>query len=290
MWGRNVYDSISKFLQFQLTVNVVAVMLCFIGSCAHGSSPLKAVPMLWVNLIMDTFASLALATEPPTPDLLNRRPYGRTKPLISRTMLKNIVGHSFYQLTIMLVILFYGKPLFKLNEWAYEKKGPSTHGTLLFNAFVFMQIFNEINSRKVHGERNVFKGIFNNYIFVAVILGTIIVQAIIIQYGGIAFSCSGKLPKHFQYTIYNYNVYNYTRIQYNYNAYIDRNYCYTYGTIGIYYYCYTMHIVHRTFYNDNTILYITYCSVYIYDNNYDKYIIIVLYASIVYNVHGTTFT
>lgn len=66
--------------------------------------------MLWVNLIMDTLASLALATEPPTEDLLNRKPYGRTKALISRTMMKNIIGHAVYQLTIIFVILFAGKP------------------------------------------------------------------------------------------------------------------------------------------------------------------------------------
>ena len=72
MWGRNVYDSIAKFLQFQLTVNVVAVVVAFIGSCAIQDSPLKAVQMLWVNLIMDTLASLALATELPTPELLLR--------------------------------------------------------------------------------------------------------------------------------------------------------------------------------------------------------------------------
>eukprot|EP00116_Pleurobrachia_bachei_P000491 sb/3460753/ len=191
MWGRNVYDSISKFLQFQLTVNVVAVMLCFIGSCAHGDSPLRAVPMLWVNLIMDTFASLALATEPPTPELLNRRPYGRTKPLISRTMLKNIIGHTIYQLTIMLVILFYGTTIFDLKEANYDSKEPTTHGTILFNSFVWMQIFNEINSRKCHGERNVFKGFFNNYIFVVVILGTAAAQALIVEFGGQAFSCTG---------------------------------------------------------------------------------------------------
>ena len=192
MWGRNVYDSISKFLQFQLTVNVVAVCLCFIGSCAHGASPLRAVPMLWVNLIMDTFASLALATEPPTADLLNRKPYGRTKPLISRTMLKNIIGHSVYQMVVMLVILFYGDTLFKLDKASYEDKDkPTVHGTILFNAFVWMQIFNEVNSRKCHGERNVIKGIFNNYIFVGVILGTSLAQVILIQFGGYAFSTTG---------------------------------------------------------------------------------------------------
>ncbi|GLG98877.1 Calcium-transporting ATPase sarcoplasmic/endoplasmic reticulum type [Gryllus bimaculatus] len=109
MWGRNVYDSIAKFLQFQLTVNVVAVIVAFIGACAVQDSPLKAVQMLWVNLIMDTLASLALATELPTPDLLLRKPYGRTKPLISRTMMKNILGQAVYQLTVIFTLLFVGK-------------------------------------------------------------------------------------------------------------------------------------------------------------------------------------
>lgn len=73
-------------------------------------SPLKAVQMLWVNLIMDTLASLALATEPPTESLLLRKPYGRNKPLISRTMMKNILGHAVYQLVIIFTLLFAGQP------------------------------------------------------------------------------------------------------------------------------------------------------------------------------------
>merc|ERR1712048_241342 len=73
LWGRNVYDSISKFLQFQLTVNVVAVIVAFTGACVITTSPLKAVQTLWVNLVMDTFAALALATEIPTPELLTRK-------------------------------------------------------------------------------------------------------------------------------------------------------------------------------------------------------------------------
>lgn len=72
-------------------------------------SPLKAVQMLWVNLIMDTFASLALATEPPTEALLLRKPYGRQKPLVSRTMMKNIIGHGIYQLTVIFTLLFVGQ-------------------------------------------------------------------------------------------------------------------------------------------------------------------------------------
>uniref|UniRef100_A0A8C6YDY8 Calcium-transporting ATPase n=1 Tax=Naja naja TaxID=35670 RepID=A0A8C6YDY8_NAJNA len=192
MWGRNVYDSISKFLQFQLTVNVVAVIVAFTGACITQDSPLKAVQMLWVNLIMDTFASLALATEPPTESLLLRKPYGRNKPLISRTMMKNILGHAVYQLTLIFTLLFVGEKVFKIDSGrnAPLHSPPSEHYTIIFNTFVMMQLFNEINARKIHGERNVFDGIFRNPIFCTIVLGTFAVQIVIVQFGGKPFSCS----------------------------------------------------------------------------------------------------
>uniref|UniRef100_A0A3Q2PZY1 Calcium-transporting ATPase n=1 Tax=Fundulus heteroclitus TaxID=8078 RepID=A0A3Q2PZY1_FUNHE len=191
MWGRNVYDSISKFLQFQLTVNVVAVIVAFTGACITQDSPLKAVQMLWVNLIMDTFASLALATEPPTESLLLRKPYGRNKPLISRTMMKNILGHAVYQLTIIFTLLFAGEKLLDIDSGrnAPLHAPPSEHYTIVFNTFVLMQLFNEINARKIHGERNVFEGVFNNLIFCSIVFGTFIIQIVIVQFGGKPFSC-----------------------------------------------------------------------------------------------------
>uniref|UniRef100_A0A8C8M7J8 Calcium-transporting ATPase n=1 Tax=Oncorhynchus tshawytscha TaxID=74940 RepID=A0A8C8M7J8_ONCTS len=191
MWGRNVYDSISKFLQFQLTVNVVAVIVAFTGACITQDSPLKAVQMLWVNLIMDTFASLALATEPPTESLLLRKPYGRNKPLISRTMMKNILGHAVYQLTIIFTLLFAGEQMFDIDSGRYAPlhAPPSEHYTIVFNTFVMMQLFNEINARKIHGERNVFDGIFKNMIFCSIVFGTFVIQIVIVQFGGKPFSC-----------------------------------------------------------------------------------------------------
>uniref|UniRef100_A0A1A8IXB9 Calcium-transporting ATPase n=1 Tax=Nothobranchius kuhntae TaxID=321403 RepID=A0A1A8IXB9_NOTKU len=191
MWGRNVYDSISKFLQFQLTVNVVAVIVAFTGACITQDSPLKAVQMLWVNLIMDTFASLALATEPPTESLLRRKPYGRNKPLISSTMTKNILGHAVYQLVLIFTLLFVGEQMFDIDSGrnAPLHAPPSEHYTIIFNTFVMMQLFNEINARKIHGERNVFDGIFGNPIFCSIVLGTFVVQVIIVQFGGKPFSC-----------------------------------------------------------------------------------------------------
>ncbi|XP_055023446.1 plasma membrane calcium-transporting ATPase 3a isoform X4 [Misgurnus anguillicaudatus] len=192
MWGRNVYDSISKFLQFQLTVNVVAVIVAFTGACITQDSPLKAVQMLWVNLIMDTFASLALATEPPTESLLLRKPYGRNNPLISRTMMKNILGHAVYQLIIIFTLLFVGEKIFDIDSGrnAPLHSPPSEHYTIIFNTFVLMQLFNEINARKIHGERNVFDGIFSNPIFCSIVLGTFAIQIVIVQFGGKPFSCS----------------------------------------------------------------------------------------------------
>uniref|UniRef100_A0A2K6SG67 Calcium-transporting ATPase n=1 Tax=Saimiri boliviensis boliviensis TaxID=39432 RepID=A0A2K6SG67_SAIBB len=192
MWGRNVYDSISKFLQFQLTVNVVAVIVAFTGACITQDSPLKAVQMLWVNLIMDTFASLALATEPPTETLLLRKPYGRNKPLISRTMMKNILGHAVYQLALIFTLLFVGEKMFQIDSGrnAPLHSPPSEHYTIIFNTFVMMQLFNEINARKIHGERNVFDGIFRNPIFCTIVLGTFAIQIVIVQFGGKPFSCS----------------------------------------------------------------------------------------------------
>lgn len=188
LWGRNVYDSIAKFLQFQLTVNVVAVIVAFVGACAVQDSPLKAVQMLWVNLIMDTLASLALATELPTPDLLLRKPYGRTKPLISRTMMKNILGQAVYQLSVVFALLFLGDQLLDIKSGQSVKGEATQHFTVIFNTFVMMTMFNEINARKIHGQRNVFEGFFSNPIFYCIWIGTIAAQVVIIQFGKEAFS------------------------------------------------------------------------------------------------------
>ena len=127
---------------------------------------------------MDSFASLALATEQPTHELLERKPYGRTKPLISRSMMRFVIGHGFYQLIVMLVLCFHGHVLFDI-EYGFGKDhdaGPTQHLTIMFNTFVLMQVFNEINARKVHGERNVFDGIFTNKLFIIIGLGTLAVQ------------------------------------------------------------------------------------------------------------------
>ncbi|CAF4705876.1 unnamed protein product, partial [Rotaria sp. Silwood1] len=197
MWGRNVYDCIAKFLQFQLTANLSAGLISVISAAAISCVPLRAVQMLWVNLVMDTLASLALATEPPTEELLNRKPYGRTKSIISPLMLRNILGQSFYQLVIMFVILYAGQDFLDVEPTVQQvqndphvAKELSEQFTLVFNAFVLMTLFNEINSRKLHGERNVFKGIFRNPFFYCIWIFCFIAQILIVTFGGRVFSCA----------------------------------------------------------------------------------------------------
>jgi len=190
-WGRNVYDSIGKFLQFQLTVNVVAITVAFIGSVANEESPLKAVQLLWVNLIMDSFASLALATEPPTDDLLNRNPYGRNQSLISARMATMIIGSSIYQIIIIFTILYAPEAFGLESGWGFTDPGdePTKHFTVVFNTFVLMQLFNEFNARNLHGEWNPFRNIQNNHIFTGIWIGTFLVQIFIVFVGGQVFGC-----------------------------------------------------------------------------------------------------
>eukprot|EP00164_Ancoracysta_twista_P002311 GFYU01003055.1.p1 GENE.GFYU01003055.1~~GFYU01003055.1.p1 ORF type:complete len:980 (-),score=391.20 GFYU01003055.1:461-3400(-) len=196
LWGRNVYDSIRKFLQFQVTVNIVALFTNAISAFSQRGAPLTAVQLLWVNLIMDTMAALALATETPTPDMLLRKPYKRDDPLMTRRMWRFVGFQSGLQLIVMLVIIYGGEALFGFKEgdcFDYRERvgntrEPCEHYTLVFNVFVFMQVFNEFNARVILDEINVFKGVFGNSIFISVIIITCIVQVILVQFGDIAVS------------------------------------------------------------------------------------------------------
>jgi Ca2+-transporting ATPase len=270
-WGRCVYDNIRKFLQFQLTVNVVALLLVFIGAVIGlADSPLNAVQMLWVNLIMDTMGALALGTEMPTDELLKRPPFKREAWLVNGPMARNIGFQSAYQLIILLLLVTMGAGWFDVpvgntcaqyekkafdgeTGWNWDLKGKAVskgtgqvgcatfldglnqdgtmnadltcaddrsftcyedqgyekfekdkashhtfeevclkcheydfrHYTIIFNAFVFCQIFNEFNARSITDEWNVFRGLMGNPIFTGVIVVTCALQVFIVQLGGL---------------------------------------------------------------------------------------------------------
>jgi len=177
-WGRSVYANIQKFIQFQLTVNVAALVINVVAAISSGDVPLTAVQLLWVNLIMDTLGALALATEPPTDHLMDRTPVGRREPLITNIMWRNLLIQAAYQVTVLLILNFSGIRILKLKHDAaghYIK----VKNTLIFNAFVFCQVFNEFNARKPD-EINIFEGVTKNRLFVGIIGFTVVLQVLII--------------------------------------------------------------------------------------------------------------
>ncbi|KAK3119696.1 hypothetical protein QOZ80_9AG0673910 [Eleusine coracana subsp. coracana] len=178
-WGRAVYLNIQKFVQFQLTVNIVALVINFVSACITGSAPLTAVQLLWVNMIMDTLGALALATEPPNDDMMKRPPVGRGESFITKIMWRNIIGQSLYQLAVLGALMFGGERL--LNIKGGDSK--TVINTLIFNSFVFCQVFNEINSREMQ-KINVFHGMFSNWIFLGIIAVTVAFQVVIIEFLG----------------------------------------------------------------------------------------------------------
>ncbi|KAJ9644673.1 plasma membrane calcium [Coniosporium apollinis] len=186
LWGRAVNDAVKKFLQFQITVNITAVFLTFISAVASSdqSSVLTAVQLLWVNLIMDTFAALALATDPPTPSLLNRKPDPKSAPLITLNMWKMIIGQAIYQLVITFILHFAGARILSYDT----PEELEQMDTLVFNTFVWMQIFNQINNRRLDNKYNIFEGIQHNYFFIFINCIMIGGQVMIIFVGGRAFS------------------------------------------------------------------------------------------------------
>ena len=189
-FGRNVYDSIRKFVQFQLTTNIVAVFMTLLGGLILKDSPLNAIQMLWVNLIMDSFASLALATEKPSNKLLERKPYKRDSSILTPFMKANILSQGIFQILILLFIIFKGDKLFGVNsdrelehyEWNKEH---GYHFTIFFDVFVFLQVFNSINARKLNQkEINIFEGIKDNIYYILVQSFIVLGQIILVTFGG----------------------------------------------------------------------------------------------------------
>lgn len=238
LWGRSVFNNIRKFLQFQLTINAVALILAFVGAVTKKGMPLTVLQLLWVNLIMDSLAALALATEPPDKSLLQKKPNDRKKPLISKRMWKHILVQGTFQFTVLLMIL-YALPLLNsykfpdscrvdYNTWladigtsacrlhrpdpqqiciaaqscqAFENQMKQYRAqearydesfefrekevnSLIFNTFIFCQIFNAFNSRKVSDELNVFQGIFSEKTFLYIIIVILGTQILIMQFLG----------------------------------------------------------------------------------------------------------
>jgi len=175
MWGRCVNDAVRKLLQFQISTIVTAIVITFVSAIAstEEGSVLSAVQLLWINMIMDTFAALALATDPAAVALLNRRPDKKTAPLFSVNMYKQIMGQSIYQIATTLIFHFAGLKILGLkhsDNRFVNRDHDSIVQTLVFNAFVFAQIFNSVNCRRLDQKLNIFEGLTKNWYFIIITL------------------------------------------------------------------------------------------------------------------------
>lgn len=109
MWGRNIYNNITRFLQFQVTVNVSILVILFIGNIVFNMPPITSVQLLWINLIMDIFAALALSTEPPLKSVINGHAFTENVSLLSATVWRQILGVSLYNIIIISLVMFFGR-------------------------------------------------------------------------------------------------------------------------------------------------------------------------------------
>ena len=251
IYGRNIYDNIRKFLQFQLTTNFSACIIVFICACIGAKSPLSSIQMLWINLIMDSLGSMALATEPPYEGLLKRPPTKKNEFIINGKMWKHIFLQTVVQI-LLLVLLYRYAPKFikednlvrlaenRIIKFCYEEypgedpehiiyglksrwtsdvrmkninsnfcgdykdsldyaydiyiqsNSGTTHMTIIYNIFIFYTLFNQLNCRIIDDSFNVFRRIQNSIVFIIIIAVEIILQVIIITFGGISFHIVDK--------------------------------------------------------------------------------------------------
>jgi magnesium-transporting ATPase (P-type) len=198
LWGRNILDNIRKFIQFQMTINVVCLVITFLGGATLGTPPFSVIQLLWVNMIMDTLAAISLATEPPNPHNMKLEKQKKTDRIILPVMWRNIAAQALYQFLVLVVMLYsipwwftdttYGlvDPNVKFYDVTTESQNKTLHYTMLFNTLIFMNLFNQVSSRKLGwNEVNIFDNFFNNKWFFIILIGEILFQVFIVQFGGV---------------------------------------------------------------------------------------------------------
>ena len=183
LYGRTTLKSIRKFIVYQLTVNMTALSLSIIGSYIGISTPITIIQMLWLNMIMDTFAGLAFSFEPPLKYYMEHTPKSIKEPIINKYMYSQIIFDAIISSTLCIIFL---KAPFILNHISND---PKIFMTAYFALFIFIGIFNSYNART---ERlNIFSNILKNKVFIIISMFIIIVQIIIIYNGGDLFRTYG---------------------------------------------------------------------------------------------------
>lgn len=205
-WGRTLYENVQKFIQFQLTINLSALAIAFLSpllaigitflaqagykvlpNANFQELPLTILQLLWINLVMDTLAALALSLEPKREELMSEPPKRRNESFITRSMAESILVMSTY---FILIILF-----MQATGWylGVDRNNPAMVGSVVFTTYVFMQVFNLFNARSVKPERSAFVNLLQSRKFLFVIVLIVIVQVLLTQFGGTTFN-TAPLP------------------------------------------------------------------------------------------------
>ena len=179
MWGRSLYRNIQRFVLFQLTINFVAILICFIGALFGTEMPLTVVQILWVNIIMDTFAAMAMASLPPSEEVMRDKPRARDEFIISRGMARTIVTCGGVMAVVLLGMLF---------GWTLRDGDLSIRQlTIFFSTFVFLQFWNMFNAKGFETRHSVFTGLKGCREFFLILAAIGIGQFLIVEFGGQVF-------------------------------------------------------------------------------------------------------
>jgi Ca2+-transporting ATPase len=190
-WGRSLYENIQRFIRFQLTINVSALAIAFLGPFLGFRQPFTVLQLLWINVIMDTFAAIALCSEPPRRGLMSLPPKRRDESIITKSMLTAILGTAAFFVIAMLALLL------GMEQWNwFAGSGPASsefptltvrQATIFFTTYVFFQVWNQINCRSLTPNESGLKGLFKNPTFIGIASLTVLGQWLIVQFGGAVF-------------------------------------------------------------------------------------------------------
>lgn len=193
LYGRTIFKSIRKFIIFQLTMNICALFLSLVGPFIGVTTPVTVMQMLWINMIMDTFAGLAYSYEAPLKRYMKEKPIKKDENVLNKYMYKTIIFIGLY--STLLLVLFLKLDVFKL----FIRSETKYYMTAFFSLFIFLSIFNAFNARTTRV--NIFSGILKNKVFLVIIGGIFLAQIYLIYFGGNLFRTYGLLPKEFAFIL-----------------------------------------------------------------------------------------
>jgi Ca2+-transporting ATPase len=187
-WGRSLYENIQRFIQFQLTINVSALTIAFLGPFLGVRPPFTVLQLLWINVIMDTFAAIALCSEPPREGVMRLPPKRKDENILTRDMVHTIFGTAAFFVVVMLGLLLGMKYLHWFasgsgtnpDNWEFEPLNVR-QVSIFFTVYIFFQVWNQINSRSLTPETSGFHRLFRNPVFLAIVGTIAVVQVLIVS-------------------------------------------------------------------------------------------------------------